>query len=316
MDREMEWVKCNLCGSEDFSLLFKGRDYRYFSPLAFKVMRCKRCGLVCLNPRPKEIIHYYAERKEVIEKDYFLFLDPDRIKKVKGLKKRGRILDIGFGHGYFLFDMSKEGWQVYGNELSKTGYDFARNRLGLENIYNSDLLSLNFPENFFDVVTMWHTLEHMKKPQEILRRINRLLKDGGVLIVECPNFSSLQSRFFKEKWYALDLPRHLYQFTHRVLERLLKLASFEIYKRDYVANPRISFISLKKSLLSWLAIRRAPNREEIEESTTITNLRKSKILWRLVRFVFNLICLLLSLFLISVNSDSCSRVYCKKIERL
>ena len=217
----MEWVKCNLCGSEDFSLLFKGHDYQYFSPLTFKVMRCNRCGLVCLNPRPKKIVYYYPERRKAIEKDSFSFLAPDGIKKIKRLKKSGRIFDIGCGHGYFLFDMSKEGWEVFGNELSKTGCDFARETLGLKNTYNSDLLSLDFPENFFDVVTMWHTLEHMKKPQETLRRIKRILKDDGVLIIESPDFYSLQSRFFKDKWFSLDLPRHLYQFTHKVLEKLI-----------------------------------------------------------------------------------------------
>jgi len=310
----MEWVKCNLCGSEDFSLLFKGHDYQYFSPLTFKVMRCNRCGLVCLNPRPKEIIHYYPERKEVIEKDYFLFLNPDRIKKVKRLKKRGRILDIGFGHGDFLFDMSKEGWEVYGNEISKTGYDFAREKLGLKNIYNSDLLSLDFPENYFDVVTMWHTLEHMKKPQETLRRINRILKDDGVLIIECPDFSSLQSRFFKDKWFGLDLPRHLYQLSPKILKKLLESAGPKTFRKDYIVNPRISFISLKRSLLRWLGNQRVPIREEIKKPSAIANFRNAKTLWWSVSFVFHLICLLLSLFLILINSDDSFRVYCKKMK--
>jgi len=312
----MEWVKCDLCGSNDFSLLFKGHDYRYFSPLTFKVMRCNGCGLVCLNPRPKKIINYYPQQKKVIKKDYFLFLRPNRIKRIKRFKKGGRILDIGCGQGYFLFDMNKEGWEVYGNEISKTGCNFAREKLGLKNIYNSDFIPLDFPENFFDVVTMWHTLEHMKKPRKILERINRILKDDGVLIIESPDFSSLQSKFFKEKWYALNLPRHLYQFSPKVLEKLLKSIGFEIYKRDYIVNPRISFMDLKMSLLRWLGIRRVPGKEEIKESSAIGDFRKAKILWRLGRFVFNLICLLFSLFLILINSDTCFRLYCKKIEKL
>jgi len=309
----MEWVKCNLCGNEDFSLLFEGHDYQYFSPLTFKVMKCNNCGLVCLNPRPKEIIQYYPERGKGIIKDLFLFLKPNRVKIIKNLKKEGKILDIGCGEGGFLFDMHKEGWKVYGNDISKTGCDFARRELGLENIYDKDLLSLDFPEDFFDIVTMWHTLEHMKKPREILRRINRLLKDDGILIIECPDFSNLQSRFFREKSFALDLPRHFYQFTPKTLEKLLKLTGFKIRKRDYIVNSRISFISLKMSILRWLGIQRVPKRRGEKEPPAIVNFRKTGILWGLARFVVNITCLLLSLFLILINSDTSFRVYCKKI---
>lgn len=313
MNKKMEWVKCSLCGSEDFSLLFEGWDYRCFSPLTFKVVKCNNCRLVCLNPRPKEIIQYYPERSKSIVKDSFLFLKPNRAKIIKNLKKEGRILDIGCGEGGFLFDIHKEGWEVYGNDISKTACDFARKKLGSENIYHDDLLSLNFSRNFFDIVTMWHTLEHIKKPRATLKKVHGLLKDDGILIVECPNFSNLQSRFFKEKSFALNLPRHFYQFTPKTLEKLLKLTGFKIYKRDYIIDVRITFIVLKISLLRWLGVQRVPNRRGEEEPPTVVNFRKNRIIWRLARFVVNISCILLSLFLILINSDTSFRVYCKKI---
>ena len=82
----METIKCDLCGEENFTFLFEGHDYLSFSPNTFKVMRCNSCGLVCLNPRPKSIINYYAEyRKGTVEKNVFCFLSPNRVKKIKKL---------------------------------------------------------------------------------------------------------------------------------------------------------------------------------------------------------------------------------------
>lgn len=305
----MEWTNCELCGGEDFTLLFQGRDWQYFSPLTFKVMQCRACGLVCLNPRPREMMQYYPEGKKESIKDYFDFLQPNRIKKIARLKKKGRVLDIGCGWGEFLFQMSKQGWGVFGTDISKTRCDFAREKLRLNNVYNSGLCSLDFPQDFFDLVTMWHTLEHLDRPQETLRTINRILKDDGVLIIESPNFASPQSRFFKERHYQLDLPRHLYWFTPHVLEKLLKLAGFKIYKRDYIVNPRICFISLKMSLSRCLGVRKLP------VPGAITSFRQTRILWDLLSWTFNLLCLALTSFLILINCDDSFRVYCRKMTR-
>ncbi len=307
--------KCNLCGSEKFTFLFEGHDYLSFSPLAFRVMRCSRCGLVCVNPRPGNIIDYYREyHKRSLEKDVFLSLSPNRVKKIKKLKNGGRILDVGCGFGKFLFEMSKEGWQVYGNDISQVACDNARKEFGLKNIYNGELLSLNFPENFFDVITLWHALEHLEKPKETLKRIYQILKDDGLLVIESPDFSSLLSRFFKDKWQALELPRHLYHFSGRTLRKLLKSAKFEIVKEDYLTDSRVSFIALKVSLLRWLGIEELPNRDQLKESEISAHSRKVKTLWRFTRFTFNWTCLLFSRFLNLINCRDMFRVYCRKID--
>jgi 2-polyprenyl-3-methyl-5-hydroxy-6-metoxy-1,4-benzoquinol methylase len=307
--------KCNLCGSEKFTFLFEGHDYLFFSPLAFKVMRCSRCGLVCVNPRPENIINYYREyHKRSLEKDGFHFLSSNRIKKIKKYKKGGRILDVGCGFGNFLFEMSKEGWEVYGNDISQVACDYARKEFGLKNIHTGELLSLNFPEYFFDVITLWHALEHLEKPRETLEKIHRILKNDGLLVIESPDFSSPQSRFFKDKWQALELPRHLYHFSGKTLRKLLKRAKFEIVKEDYLTDSRVSFVSLKVSLLRWLGIEKVTNRGQLEESEISADFRKAKTLWRFTRFIFNWMCFLLSRFLNFINCRDMFRVYCRKID--
>ena len=313
---EDELIPCDFCGNNDFTFLYNSHDYLSFSSLTFKVMRCKRCGLVNLNPRPENIADYYGKYpKGSGTKDSFEFLVPDRIKKIKKFKKGGRILDVGCGQGGFLNTMLKDGWEIYGVELSRDACDFAREKYGLKEINNCDLLSAVFPDNFFDVITLWHVLEHLGKPQDTLRKIYNILKEDGLLIIESPNFCSIQSRFFKDKWFNLDLPRHLYQFSPKILKRYLEKTNFKIIKKDYIVNPRINFISFKMSLLRWTGIQRAPKIEENDKLNTGTDSRKDKIAWKLFRFSFNIICLLISLFLYLINCDDSFRVYCKKTSR-
>lgn len=304
--------KCNLCGERDFVFLFSGHDYLSFSPLAFRVMRCNKCSLVCLNPRPKEMVDYYnLYHKGMLERDVFLFLLPDRVRKIKRLKTIGRILDIGCGTGGFLSEMQKEGWDVYGCDIYPDACDTAKKESGLKNVYNEDILFLNFPEKFFDIITLWHVLEHLTNPQEALKKINYLLKEDGILIIESPDFSSWQSRFFRDKWYALDLPRHLYQFSPEVLERILESAGVRIFKRDYIVNPRVTFISLKKSLLRHLKIERFLHPEELEKPIAISN-KTNGMLWIWARAIFNLACFLFTIALVIIHQEDSFRVYCKK----
>ncbi len=313
MDDKLEWVLCDFCGEKDFKHLFNGSDYLSFSPLTFELKMCNRCGLVNLNPRPENIAGYYGTyRKGSTKKDIFEFLAPNRIKKIKEFQKSGRVLDVGCGQGGFLNTMLKDGWEIYGVELSKDACDFAQETFGLKEIYNCDLLSLDFPDNFFDIITLWHVLEHLGKPLDTLKKINRMLKEDGLLIIESPDFYSIQSRFFKDKWFNLDLPRHLYQFSPKMVQKYLEKTNFKIIKRDYIVNPRINFISFKMSLLRWLGVHRAPKIEENDTLPTDVNFRKDQIVRRLFRFSINIFCLLLAIFLNLIHCDDSFRVYCKK----
>jgi ubiquinone/menaquinone biosynthesis C-methylase UbiE len=226
-------------------------------------------------------------------------------------------LDIGCGAGGFLLDMQKEGWDVYGCDISPDSCEKSKNAAGLKNIYNEDVLSLNLPENFFDVITLWHVLEHLTKPKDTLIKVNKLLKDDGILIIESPDFSSIQSKFFKSKWFPLDLPRHIYQFSPKTVKKLLNSVNLEILRKDYIINPRISFVSLKKSLLRYLGINKYLTEEEAKETTSsVDDFNKTSVRWKFFRYIFNYVCLFLSLFLVLIHCEDSFRVYCKKIRNL
>ncbi|MFH1258742.1 MAG: class I SAM-dependent methyltransferase [Elusimicrobiota bacterium] len=312
-------IPCCLCGKNDFVLLFSGHDYLGFSPLTFKVMKCNQCGLVCLNPYPENLIKYYdAYHKSFLEKDIFLlpWLLPDRIKKIKKIKTPGKILDIGCGVGIFLLDMQKEGWDVYGCDIYPDSCNIAKNMNGLKNIYNEDVLSLNLSENYFDVITLWHVLEHLTKPQDTLKKINKLLKDDGILIIESPDFSSIQSKFFKSKWFPLELPRHIYQFSPNTVKKLLNSVNFEILRKDYVVNPRINFVDLKQSLLRYLGINKYLTEEEPKKKISVEeDFHKTSVTRNFFRYIFNYFCLIISLFLALIHCEDSFRVYCKKLAK-
>ena len=316
MAEKSDLIPCCLCGISDFEFLFNGHDYLGFSPITFKVVKYNRCGLVCLNPYPEDIIKYYdAYHKSFLEKDIFLFplLFPDRIKKIKKFKTIGSILDIGCGGGNFLKDMQKEGWDIYGCDLSPYICDVARKTTGSKNIYSGDVLSLNLAENFFDVITLWHVLEHLTKPKETLIKISKLLKDDGMLIIESPDFSSIQSKFFKSKWFSLDLPRHIHQFSPKTMEKLLNSVNLKTFKKDYIINPQNSFVSLKQSILRYLGLSGYLTTKRTDESINKYNIQKMTFKWKFFRFIFNCVCLFISLFLVLIHCEDSFRVYCKKI---
>ncbi|MDP2939661.1 MAG: class I SAM-dependent methyltransferase [Candidatus Omnitrophota bacterium] len=317
-EKVIQWDKCNLCGYDDFTLLFSSHNYLIPSSSVFNLVKCNRCQLVFLNPHPKNLIDYYSKDiyKKITKNDIFDFLNPDRSKLIIRFKSGGRVLDIGFGRGEFLFEMENSGWEVFGNELSHDLYVYTKAEFKIKSLYNSDLLYIDLPESFFDVITLWHVLEHLDSPLETLKKINKILKDNGVVIIESPDFASCQRKFFKGKWYALNIPLHIHHFHPQSLKKILNSAGLTIIKKDYFVNPRIDFITLKRSLLRYLHLELVPDAKGRNESVILLGLKKYKILFKLLRLIYECFCLIISLFLSLINCGSCFRLYCRKIKSL
>jgi SAM-dependent methyltransferase len=142
--------------------------------------------------------------------------------------ENGKVLDIGCGAGHHLLWFKRYGWETYGVEISELACKRARER-GLE-VFNGDLLEANFPDDYFDLITIHDVLEHTFKPKEILGKIHRILKPGGIVMGTMPNCDSLERRIFKEYWFLWEVPRHLYHFSVFTLTRLLKETNFTKFK--------------------------------------------------------------------------------------
>jgi len=116
------------------------------------------------------------------------------------------------------------GWEVYGVEVDERACAEAKKR-GLD-IFHGQLEEAGFPEDYFDLVRMNHILEHLPHPLRSLKEAKRVLREEGKLLIQVPNVESLSAHLFGERWYHLDLPRHLFHFSPHTLRSLLEKASF------------------------------------------------------------------------------------------
>jgi 2-polyprenyl-3-methyl-5-hydroxy-6-metoxy-1,4-benzoquinol methylase len=222
----MEMIGCSVCGLEECQPLFSARDY--LSGHEFAVVRCRRCGLSYVNPRPaaEEIGKYYSDGYYGKRHAFFPALMMElRARKLPELNVNGRLLDIGCGHGDFILSCRKHGWRVAGVEQAQAPVMALKERLGIE-VYEPEALA-GLEAASFDVVTIWHVLEHLPEPERSLREVHRLLKPGGIALIEVPNFGGWQGRFGGPFWFHLDVPRHLFHFDRAALAQLLRHSGLE-----------------------------------------------------------------------------------------
>ena len=156
----------------------------------------------------------------------------------------GSILDVGSGTGDFLKEMRSNGWQVTGLEPDKTARSIARKKNDLE--LGEEKVLFNLPLNSFDVVSLWHVLEHVHDLHRYLGQIKSLLKDRGIILIAVPNYTSKDAMTFKEYWAAYDVPRHLYHFSPLSMRILMDKYGLRIKKTKAMWYDSI-YISLLSS---------------------------------------------------------------------
>ena len=138
------------------------------------------------------------------------------------------LLDIGCGTGSFLEAAFNDEWEIIGIEPNKNARAIANTKC-LNKVYDSDKLN-SLPANSFDVITMWHVLEHVPNLEEQLLNLNRLLKADGTLVVAVPNYKSYDATYYKEFWAAYDAPRHLWHFSKTSIKKIFSTCNFHIVK--------------------------------------------------------------------------------------
>jgi SAM-dependent methyltransferase len=146
----------------------------------------------------------------------------------------GTVLDVGCGSGEYLLKMRKKGWRVFGVEPSRAAAIAGRND-GLE-IFHGTLAQATFPDRFFDYVRANHSLEHMPNPHQVLAEISRILKPGGKLFVGLPNTASLEFRLFKQYWWHLCVPVHVYGYSLGNIQSILTQHGFHVTESYYSSN--------------------------------------------------------------------------------
>lgn len=237
-------------------LCMKDNNINFISKNEYILYSCLNCGHVYLTNHndSKDLYILYQENfykpgssarfTKLIENFIYLFRIV-RAKSLVNLLPEGKhvILDIGCGRGWTLKFLNQKGWKCTGTQISKPAAEYARKTLGLE-IHEKELPDIKFDSEKFDIVTVFHVLEHLQNPIDYINDINRILKPNGFLIIEVPNLSSLCYSIFKLHWFAFALPHHISFFKLEVLNKILKKHGFIIKK--------ISHFSLEYSLFTWL----------------------------------------------------------------
>jgi 2-polyprenyl-3-methyl-5-hydroxy-6-metoxy-1,4-benzoquinol methylase len=236
----METLKnCPVCDSNSFSAFLEVEDF-FLTHENFSLVKCNSCNFVFTNPRPSEndlgkyyqSVEYISHSSSTIsfkDKVYYSVRNYTIKKKFKLIWKyfkNGNILDIGCGTGEFLNFFKLKGWNTTGIEPNNSARKTAIEKYGL-NIHDEKQLD-KFKDSSFDVITMWHVLEHVPDLRMRIQQIKSLIKENGVLIIAVPNIDSKDAKTYGKFWAALDVPRHLYHFNQSSIRKLFENSGFEL----------------------------------------------------------------------------------------
>jgi len=248
--------QCPICNKEDFKNFLVVTD-NAISKESFVIVQCENCSFKFTNPRPDEasIGRYYASEEYIshsntsnglTNKAYRVVRSITLRQKVNLINKfvpqKGRLLDYGCGTGHFLAAAKQNGWQVAGFEPSDVARQTAAEITGIS-IEANDIGK--FETESFNMITLWHVLEHIHTLNETVKKILALLKPEGYFLIAVPNADSLDAQKYKENWAAYDVPRHLYHFNQSTMKRLLKK-----HKMELVETLPMKFDAYYVSLLS------------------------------------------------------------------
>jgi len=232
-----ETTACAGCGSNAGLVLLSAPGFDGGGE-CFDLRGCSACGLVSTWPAPTLETLEQAYRSEYYGADTSKFVGLVERWTRHAARRRAatlvashakaggnaggslRVLDIGCGRGVLL-----EGFRALGHDatgVERKGSPFE----GLPGVVCGHLAALDFAPASFDLIVLWHVLEHLDDPRETLRQAQRLLRPDGSLFISVPNFGSLQSRLFRGYWFHLDLPRHLFHFNAGAMTRLLAACGF------------------------------------------------------------------------------------------
>jgi SAM-dependent methyltransferase len=240
----LELVACNLCGRDDFDVVFNspprvpiGDQMAAFVASTDRfdrygqIVRCRGCGLVYTNPRPLSA---------GIRQGYRTTVDPEysdedcsrsinahlSLHTLKRFAKSGRLLDVGCATGFFL-NAARLDFETLGVEPSEWAADYARTRLRLD-VVTGNLEDVTLDASSFDVVTLVDVVEHFTDPKASLLRIAGLLKPGGWLYLVTPDIGSVSARLLRGRWWGLR-PAHLYYFSPKTLRPMLESVGLQVH---------------------------------------------------------------------------------------
>jgi len=235
-------MSCPVCLNPVTAPALVGTDFLFESTSkTFTLYSCEACRCLFLHPMPdsREIERFYpadywwnARRSgglKKLESVYRKLALRDHIAFItKAAGNRGvDVLDVGCGSGTLLGLLKQRGFRVTGLDFSAEAAAIAKAENGVD-VAVGTLEEAHFPAESFDVVTLFHVMEHVTTPRQVLAEVSRVLKPNGVAILQVPNIESWQFKIFGARWYGLDIPRHVIDYSRNSMLKLLADSGFVV----------------------------------------------------------------------------------------
>jgi SAM-dependent methyltransferase len=273
-------VQCPICHAADSAPYAFCQDRLFgLAQGKFQLYRCLKCGCVFIDPIPDHSVlaswypleYWWSEasgsdspwarlfrRLESVHRD---FVTADHVRFLVSCAEknapRGRLLlDIGCGSGTFLHLAGQRGFVPHGMDASGRAVEIAHKQYGFP-ARQGEIGKDVWGGRRFDFITMFHVLEHLPDPRRGLEYARNLLEPGGILILQMPNMNSIQARVFRDRWYGLDVPRHIINFSPKALSLLLEEMGF-----TFEQSSRFSLRDNPASIASSAALRLDPIRRK------------------------------------------------------
>ena len=256
--KRINYSNCECCNSSNLGPYLSAKDYS-ISQEEYEIWTCKNCGFHFTQNVPDQdhIAPYYKSedyishsdtKKGIINNLYHrirsIMLDR-KFRLVEKYSQGGTLLDYGSGTGYFPGYVKHKGKKVEAIEIDPKARAYAKEKFDLDVL---DPISLNdgsIRNGQFDVVSLWHVMEHLYDPKSYLSRFHDVLAENGHLIIAVPNLESSDANYYGKFWAAYDLPRHLWHFSPKSMTKMVSEAGFIL-----VDKKPMPFDSFYVSLLS------------------------------------------------------------------
>ena len=230
---------CPICKGDAFDPFTDCIDFTT-SKEEFSIVRCKTCNFLITSPRPdsNSIGKYYQSEnyishtnssKNLIDKVYKIvrsFALRWKLNLIQSQNPTGRILDYGCGTGEFLNTCKRANWECSGVEPSVAAREKAAQLTNLTIAESLDKIR----DTNFNVITLWHVLEHVENLNEKLSEIKSHLAEGGTIFIAVPNHESRDAKIYNSYWAGYDVPRHLWHFSQASMNMFLKLHGLTVIK--------------------------------------------------------------------------------------
>jgi 2-polyprenyl-3-methyl-5-hydroxy-6-metoxy-1,4-benzoquinol methylase len=234
-------MSCPVCLNPVTAHALTGSDLLFESTSkTFTLDSCPSCRCLFMNPMPgtEEIAGFYPTQYwwnsarpgalKTLESIYRKLALRDHVSfimRAAGNRTGLDILDVGCGSGTLLGLLKQRGFRPTGVDFSAEAVQVAETENGVRVVVGS-LTQAAFPDRSFDIVTLFHVMEHVTNPREVLAEVSRILKPNGAIVLQVPNIDSWQFKAFGAKWYGLDIPRHVIDYSTNSMLKLLSDSGF------------------------------------------------------------------------------------------